>query len=385
MPGEVEKVEGEEKDQAAAATPASSEQSAGGGAADKVDGAAAGEDGKSADSSTAKGEKYEPKSVLDAVTLALAKPGAEDGKGSEKKAAEGSPGSASGQSKSDGSDKGAPDSKTTKGEDANDVTRFTDEEWGQLSGKTKKAVRRFREQIKTLQGEVAEHRQDADAMHHLRTGLHTAGVTQQDFSTALTVLRLSKDDPAKALDALRGMVKELEAEVGDVLPEDLQAKVKSGTIDDETAKELSRKRREAARHDRRSSEEAARRNADERARKEDEAGRENAQKVVNAIKVHCESWQRTDPDYSKLEPVVRKRVGLSLRALAAEGKVLTPSEAVDHLKDLIEEVRDEIRELTPSRESKLPLRGGAPNSAARPAPKTMLEAVDAGLAASTTG
>ena len=115
-------------------------------------------------------------------------------------------------------------------------------------------------------------------------------ITEEQFVKALDVQRMINSDPESALKALLPMVEALQGYVGERLPSDLDAAVKSGDITMEWAKQLARAR---------AGQVTAQRTAEQVARQRQQVEQQRAMEQVNSAMLQ---WEQTkmgiDPDYA---------------------------------------------------------------------------------------
>lgn len=198
------------------------------------------------------------------------------------------------------------------------------------------------------------------------------GVTDDQFRQAMEVVSLLNTDPAKAYESLRPLVEQLESHMGLRLPQDLDAKVKEGILDPETAKEVARLRAEKTFSAQRGQVEA----------------RQREQAVVAQMVEGLNSWDKnkreTDPDFETKADLVRGVFLTMYQAQDAQGRLLnpvrTPQDAVALAEKAYAEVNSKIAKFGPARrEQKVLTSRNATNVQQKTKPTTTKEAVAAML------
>lgn len=209
-------------------------------------------------------------------------------------------------------------------------------------------------------------RGDAEQYRQVQAFLNEHGLTERDASSALQLHALMKTDPHKAWEQLRPMAKDLLDRIGEVLPQDIQARVQRGEITRETGLEISRLRAKQ------STSEAAQAH-----RQEIETQRQQ-QEAVRAVQSAVGAWEQakqSDPDYAALSDDMQREV---LWLHRAEGVPSTPEAARAQLDKAYKSVK-ERRAVKPQRQAKTPVTGGSgAGGNATPPPANVLDIVKAG-------
>lgn len=225
--------------------------------------------------------------------------------------------------------------------------------------------------IRELVGEVKKYEADAGNFNALSTWVKDSNLQQQEFMDGLNIMRAMKNDPFAALEMLRPYYEELQNMVGEVLPDDIQQKLDTGLIDEDTAKELVKAKRQAEflqSTQQRQQEQAAE-------QQEIEAQRAHVHAISNAVTSWEKSWQATDPDYPKKKSMVKNYVS---SLMASEGVPTTPQEAVEQAKRARQMVEDELRSIAPTKKAITPP-PTTPASKTTPQFKSSLDAARAAL------
>lgn len=176
---------------------------------------------------------------------------------------------------------------------------------------------RFQQVLK----EKKANQQDADRYRNIETFLSNSGVSNEEAGTALQIIALTKTNPVKAWEALKPMVQQLLIDAGEVLPQDLKARVESGELTVEAANEIARAN-------------AARTSA-ERARETDAQRQERAQQEarVQALRGAAVDWETQreakDPNFAAKKPRIMKELAW---IHATEGKADTPAKVREQLE-----------------------------------------------------
>lgn len=288
--------------------------------------------------------KNEPSSLLEAVQAASKKVGegasssTGDGDGSVTKA----------DKPADGAE--APkDGEKAKGEDDQPPPFHQHPRWQQML-----------KRVKDAEDKTKVFEQSHQSLQQLHGYMAEANLTPEEVNKGFAIMALMKNDPAKALETLLPYVEGLQLATGKALPSDLKEKVDQGFIDEAHAQELAMLRTreqmnaEAART-------AGERNA-----------RTHVNNVVQTISRWEQQWQGSDPDYSRKQPRVQEKIELALRR---NGMPATEAAVIKLADDARKAVEDELKAILPQRQPVKTVNAGGASVAARPEPKSMLEAI----------
>lgn len=226
--------------------------------------------------------------------------------------------------------------------------------------------------LNTLLGERKEFLPKAQTFDQLQEWTKGHGLTPEQFMRGMEVMALTRTDPAKALEALEPIITALRAEVGivDKLPEDLQAQVDSGAMNEAGAKEIAALRLKNASTERRLTE----------TREQNARGieQERVGTVRQAFSEFEQQQAKSDPDWNEKRSDVQDK----LKAIwLDEGLPATPKAAREQASKAVAAVNERWKKLRPAKEAISPkLNGGSNprNVAARP--KTSMDALNAALA-----
>ena len=325
------------------------------------------DDQKTADPSAAdaQGEKTTAE-VLEAV-LATSAEGEEAPPDSE----------ASGQeTEKEGEPKPAGGGKPKEGED--DLTdEVTDEELNSYKPKTQRRMRQLLDQRDEARQAIETLKPAAERMQQITEYVEKAGLDSQEVNSGFEIMRLMKQDPVKALEALTPYWQALNQAVGNVLPDELQNEVQEGRISEERARELSQTRsREALA--RKASEEAAQRAAEIQTRQTVEATAHAAQSAVSEWE---RKWSSNDPDYQAKQARVMEKIELTLARRTREGKAMpTAQEAVQLSQAALDAVNAELKPFLGKRQAiDPPVSAGGAATDAHPVPQNTMDAIDMAL------
>lgn len=208
----------------------------------------------------------------------------------------------------------------------------------------------------------------------MRAYTQQTGLSFEDIKGAIELATMMKANPHAALERMRPQLQELEKALGVAgeLPPDLQERVDTGRIDEETARELAQMRAQKA-LDKKLTDE-------QRERQEREQEEREIRSHAHAVATAVTEWERrkasSDPDFAKKKPFFEAEVH---RLLQTEGYPGTTEEAVKMTDRAYKAVGDRLSGLLPGRMDKEPTGGGTSTSKAIVQPKTALEAVDAAL------
>lgn len=220
----------------------------------------------------------------------------------------------------------------------------------------------------TLKTKLAEVEPDAQQYRKITGFMQEHELTPAEVAEGFQIMALMRKDPAAALKALSTHVQQLQLYTGERLPDDLDRKVQDGQVDRETAQELSRTRIAA------SQAQAGLQQTVRQTAEQQESGRRQA--IGSAVSQWETQIRSQDPDYSRKEQLVMDRVRVKL----AEKQPADANEALQIAAAAYKEISDLLRPIArPATTSVRPVSSSLSSTQARPAPKTMLDAVNAAL------
>ena len=279
----------------------------------------------------------EPASLLDAVQAAVETSAGEDssdlGEGSQDVEAEAAP---EGEAEADGELKGDP----------------TEEEL-----KTYKPATRAR--FEKLLGERNEYRESHKHLQGILSFVGDAGLSTDEVNNGFEIMRLMKQEPAQALQALVPYVEALMKATGEFVPEDLQERVDGGYIDEDAAKEISRLRSKERLSERQSTESS------------EQARTEFAEDLRSSLNDWERQWSGSDPDFALKQPRVQEKMKLYV---LEHGFPPSKAAALNLAENAKQAVENEMKPFIQRKQAVTPVTGGS-SAKATVEPSSMLEAI----------
>lgn len=319
------------------------------------------EEPSTSDEEDAKG----PESMFDAVQAALEAPSEGDAASSAAESgkepdAEADLETGEGGDEADAS-KGSKDDKAD--EDADKPPPFHDHpRWKQLVQE--------RDDLKASVGESEEAVKATDRLANYLTEQH---LSVDEFNNLLQIGGLMKNDPVKALEALKPIYTRLLEVTGNTLPADLRTAVDQGLLTEDYAAETAKARANA---------DITQLASDFRQQlHEAQAQTQQVNSLGDAASEWERNWKASDPDYSKKATRVQDRIELAVHRKELTG-ASTATEVVAACEKYKGEVEAELRALMPKPKAvnANPNAGtGGSGSAAANAPKSMIEAMEAAV------
>lgn len=265
---------------------------------------------------------------------------------------------------------------------------ISEEEMSRLSEKTQARMRRLVDARKTVEGEVANLRQEFDAlkpkaerMDEIVGYMRENQIAPDHLNNALGLTAMiNKGEFDRALPVLENLINQVRAAAGEVLPPDLQKRVELGYITEADAKVLhksqvgERRTREELQRDRE-------RSQAEKRQTEFQAGVDRA---VRTADTWAQEQAQSDPDWNLKQNRVTELLELEVRRIGPEKAFTRPDkEWRDFLDQAKKNVETEIKRYRPAPKPVNPSPTGgsvSPRSQAKPA--SLMEAVDLALAKS---
>jgi hypothetical protein len=252
------------------------------------------------------------------------------------------------------------------------------DELNRLHSQTRKRVKQLLGQRNDARNEIAQLKPRAEQADRINRFVEASGLDWSEVNSGFELMRLMKNDPLEARKQLEPIWNALNKICGHELPPDLQQKVSQGFIDEPTAQELAQQRARA--HLATSQNQRTVQTVQQQ--RERAAAQQFGASVQSAIKTFENSWKGSDPDYAVKSPRVMEKVELALSRMAAKGETLkSPADAVKLVEDAKKAVEAELKPFVRRREQIDPLPGGGVTANGSPKPKSMAEAVAAGLRA----
>ncbi len=201
--------------------------------------------------------------------------------------------------------------------------------------------------FKALVAQRNQYREGAKQFEQVQSFLREQGLTSEDAADALIQRALMKSNPVEAWKQLKPAIQQLLIAAGEVLPDDLKARVGRGEMTRDAALEFARLR--AAQ----TSGEQAREAAQQR------AAQAQTQAAVQAIQTSVGEWERdtrrTDPDFEAKLPALQGEV---LRLQMLNGKPNTPEGARKQVMEAYMAINDRFVSSRAPKPQQRPVTGG---------------------------
>lgn len=217
--------------------------------------------------------------------------------------------------------------------------------------------------FKQLVQQRNHYREGARQYDQVQNFLTSNGITPDEAADILSIRALMKRDPSAAWKELKPIVQKLLVDAGEVIPQDLQQRVRAGQMTREAAIEMSRLR---AAHDT-----SARRVEFER----EEAQRHHQAEKVRSVQTAVADWERAirgrDPDFDAKAEALQKEV---LWLQQKDGRPDSPDGARKMLETALANVNKTVR--AAPKPEKRPVTGGRVASGQpTAAPKSTLDII----------
>lgn len=200
---------------------------------------------------------------------------------------------------------------------------------------------RFQQVVK----ERREFKVDAERYQNVQNFLDDNGLSAEEAADGLVIMALMKTEPVKAWQQLRPMVQKLLVAAGEVLPEDLAARVEKGELTQDAAMEISRANAAVASVNAKTS------FAQQRAQRKQEASQ--ATELTSTAQTWVEDRQKKDPNFEAKSPLLQREIAFLQRQ---EGR-----------PDTVEGVKDQLKRAYAAVNAAFKAPAPAPAPAARPA------------------
>lgn len=248
-------------------------------------------------------------------------------------------------------------------DDAEDKGDLSEEEKKALSAKTQKRIVKLARQRDDLKP-FAERTRQMDAY------MQTNGISREDAIGAFEVMSLMRSNPSEALKRLREISYQLSLSIGETIPQDIQAKIDAGTIDEATGRELAIARAKADGF-KAATETLSARSAQDQERQTKEA-------ISRDVSAWEASVTTRDADFAAKKPLIETH----FRALLQAGeKLQSPADAVRLMKKAYEQTNASFKAIRPSTRTEVRTTSATATAATTTAPKTMDEAIRSSFAA----
>lgn len=251
-----------------------------------------------------------------------------------------------------------------------------DAETGKYPKTAEGRIRYLNDRTKELSGEVERLKPDAELAQKIMGYLDTNGIEPEELDNTLALTALIKrGEIEKAIKVIEPIYRSLLDRNGDILPADLQEKVRLGHMTKATAVELHKARTTA-------------KNAAERERQTTAKTVAEKQQTEHNTRVRTaasatSTWEQAkaaaDPDWHLKQDAVAAEVELELRRLGPEGYPRTAKEAVDLSEKALKTVEERLKKFAPKPQTRQ-MPTGLTSPRAKTQPKSLMEAIDAALA-----
>lgn len=231
---------------------------------------------------------------------------------------------------------------------------------------------------KQLVAERESFKEDAESYQGIQNFMQTNGLNGEEVAEGYEIMALLKrgdrDSLSKALEWFEPRVDFLREQLGAVIPDDIQARIESGELDETTAAELAQARATAR---------LAERADEDRTKREGEAEAVTTAQTtaVNMAKA-VQSWEDTtkaaDPDYAKKAELVITMSRSIIQERGGKGPA-TEQEAVDLAKAAYDRVNDTFALLLPKPKQVVPTPAGTSAATPRPVATSLRGAIEAAL------
>lgn len=272
-------------------------------------------------------------------------------------------------------DEANPDGKPAEGEAADE--ELSAEELKALSWKTQQRFKKLTTTAKGLTAELEAVKPKAEEYDRMVGAIQRAGIDNRELDELVVVGGMLKSNPRAAYEKIMPIVRALENVIGEVLPADLQERVRLGYISEEDARRLNRSEANERLVTSRTQQSEAQRKADDEAR-----ARET---LINSSITAAESWDKQqsakDPDWHLKRSEVAEQVELAIVRESnkrREPYFPTADEAVKLANDALKTVNDRLKRFKTKPAEIRPTTPGA-STRSKSAPKSTLEAINNAL------
>jgi hypothetical protein len=249
---------------------------------------------------------------------------------------------------------------------------ITEEELNRYGPKTQRRIKQLLAERSAANEEVAKLKPKAENFDKIDAFVRQNNLSNEDLAVIFELGALIKNDPVKAFERLKPINDRLAEIVGEVLPPDIQERVRLGYISQDDAKELVRARKRA---------ELADANAQRREQINDQERQQQAfLERVSMCRSTANEWEAarkgTDPAWNDKAARIGELIELECYR---KGYPETKEGVTRMLDGLLEKVNAEFSRFKPKPREVRPVIGAAPTRATAE-PKSFQEAVDMALA-----
>jgi hypothetical protein len=254
---------------------------------------------------------------------------------------------------------------------------LADDEFRKLGHKVQRRIKSFTKKLEAKDAEIGGLKPKATEYDKIVSNLTRSGLTNEDFSNLMEIGGLMVQAPDKALARLMPVVRHLQEQVGEILPPELEERVRQGYLTEADAKALNRSTADAQR----AKEQTERLTSQQKA---EQAQRETEELVSSSLSA-VESWEKQkaskDPDWHLKRTQVAEQVELAIVREAQKRKSAyfpTAEESVKLADKALEMVNERFKHLKPKPEERKPVTGST-SSRSKPAAKSTLDAINNAL------
>lgn len=248
----------------------------------------------------------------------------------------------------------------------------TEDELKDQKPKTRKRIEQLLGKVRTVSQERDAFAPKAAEYDKIVEFMRKSKLSQQDMNVLFELGALVRGDPEKALERLTPIYQQLQQLVGDVLPAELQERVRLGYISEQDARELHRSRTSAK---------LANTRAQETQRETAEQQEQNRRAgIVRDVSSAVSDWETakktSDPDW----PLKAARIDELVRLEVYEkGYPQTQKAAVEMVEKIYDSVTKELRKLSPRPTAKDTAKPGGSSASTVAEPKSLLDAIRIGI------
>lgn len=229
---------------------------------------------------------------------------------------------------------------------ATENEEFSEDELKGLHAKTRERFGKLTSKLATKDSEIASLSPKAAEYDKIDTFIKNAGLRPEDVSSTFQMAALLRSDKRGALEKLRPLLANLERELGETLPSDLQTRVDQGYLTEEDARAVARSAAHARLAESRATELTEQQRVDETNR----ATKQLTDTTVSAVETWEKQKSATDPDWSSKREEVAEQVEIAIERKSRELKrpyFPTADEAVKLSEAAVEKVNGRFKRFAP--------------------------------------
>lgn len=229
-----------------------------------------------------------------------------------------------------------------------------------------------KEQLSDLTQQVDTYKQGYDQFQAIEGFMSENSLSKEDVAEALHISALMATDPAEAAKLLTPKMQKLQQFTGEILPDDLQEKVDTGEIDEQTARDYARTRNQ----NRHLQQQTTQQRQAQQQREQQTRQRAVQQEMATAANAAQQALMQSDPDFKVKAPMVRDRLQVLIsqeRPATAEAAKKLVNQAHADVTKALRNANGGKPDINPSPSSN---NAGSSNTSAREKePETMQEAI----------